>query len=46
MDKGTHFSGQPMYGLLTNMLNKKEILNFSREHSEALYVKRFKAVSD
>ena len=35
-----------MYGLLTNMLNKKGILNFSREHNEALYVKRFKAVSD
>lgn len=46
MNEGKHFSGQPMCGLLINMLNKKEILNFSREHNEALYVKRFKAVSD
>ena len=46
MNEGTHFSGQPMYGQLINLLNKEEILKFSSEHNETLYVKRFKAVSD
>ena len=32
MNKGTHFSGQPMYGQLINLLNKEEILKFSREY--------------
>ncbi|RHM90213.1 transposase, partial [Bacteroides caccae] len=26
MNKGTHFSGQPMYGQLINLLSKDEIL--------------------
>ena len=46
MNEGIHFSGQPMYGQLINLLNKEEILNSSSEHNEVLYVKRFKAVSD
>lgn len=33
MNKGTHFIGQPMYGQLINLLNKEEILKFSREHN-------------
>ena len=43
MNKGTHFSGQPMYGQLINMLNKEEILKFSREYNGERYVKRFDA---
>ena len=43
MNKGTHFSGQPMYGQLINLLNKEEILKFSREHNGERYVKRFDA---
>ena len=43
MNKGTHFSGQPMYGQLINLLNKEEILKFSREYNGERYVKRFDA---
>ena len=43
MNKGTHFSGQPMYGQLINLLNEEEILKFSREHNGERYVKRFDA---
>lgn len=31
MNKGTHFNGQPMYGQLISLLDKHEILQFSRE---------------
>ena len=30
MNKSTHFSGQPMYGQLINLLDKQKVLNFSR----------------
>ena len=43
MNKGTYFSGQPMYGQLINLLNKEEILKFSREYNGERYVKRFDA---
>ncbi len=43
MNKGTHFIGQPMYGQLINLLNKEEILKFSREHNGERYVKHFDA---
>lgn len=43
MNKGTHFSGQPMYGQLINLLNKEEILKFSCEYNGERYVKRFDA---
>ena len=43
MNKGTHFSGQPMYGQLINLLNKEEILKFSRERNGERYVKSFDA---
>lgn len=43
MNKGTHFSGQPMYGQLINLLNKEEFLKFSREYNGERYVKRFDA---
>ncbi|MDY3103803.1 DUF4372 domain-containing protein [Prevotella sp. SGI.027] len=43
MNKGTHFSGQPMYGQLINLLDKEEILKFSSERNGERYVKRFDA---
>ena len=43
MNKGTHFIGQPMYGQLINLLDKSEILKFSRKHGGKRYVKRFDA---
>lgn len=43
MNKGTHFNGQPMYGQLINLLDKHEILKFSREKKGERYVKRFDA---
>lgn len=43
MNKGTHFSGQPMYGQLIDLLDKDEILKFSREHHGERYVKHFDA---
>lgn len=43
MNKGTHFSGQPMYGQLINLLDKEEILKFSRERNGERYVKSFDA---
>ncbi|RHM84223.1 transposase, partial [Bacteroides caccae] len=33
MNKGTHFSGQPMYGQLINLLSKDEILKFSHNRN-------------
>ena len=43
MNKGTHFSGQPMYGQLIDLLDKDEILKFSRVHHGERYVKHFDA---
>ena len=31
MNNGTHFNGQPMYGLLISWLDKHGMLQFSRE---------------
>ena len=30
MSKSTHFSGQPMYGQLIDLLDKRKVLDFSR----------------
>lgn len=43
MNKGTHFNGQPMYGQLISLLDKREILKFSREKQGERYVKHFDA---
>ena len=43
MNKGTHFNGQPMYGQLISLLDKHEILKFSREKKGERYVKHFDA---
>ena len=38
MNKGTHFNGQPMYGQLISLLDKHEILKFSREKKGERYL--------
>lgn len=43
MNKGTHFSGQPMYGQAINLLSKDEILKFSHNRNGERYVKHFDA---
>ena len=43
MNKGKHFIGQPKYGQQINLLNKEEILKFSREYNGERYIKRFDA---
>ena len=43
MNKGTHFNRQPMYGQLISLLDKHEILKFSREKKGERYVKHFDA---
>ena len=43
MNKGTHFNGQPMYGQLISLLDKHEILKFSRQEKGERYVKHFDA---
>ena len=43
MNKGIHFIGQPMYGQLIDLLDKGEILKFSRENGVERYVKHFDA---
>ena len=43
MNKGTHFNVQPMYGQLISLLDKHEILQFSREKKGEHYVKHFDA---
>ena len=43
MNKGTHFNGQPMYSQLINLLDKQEILKFSRANNGGRYVKHFDA---
>ncbi len=41
MPKGSHFSGQPLYGQLIKLLDKSKILDFSRENGGERYIKRF-----
>ena len=41
MHKGTHFTGQPVYGQLINLLDKAEVLKFSCEHGDERYIKHF-----
>ena len=43
MNKCTHFSGQPMYGQLLDLLDKNEILKLSRQNKGERYVKSFDA---
>lgn len=43
MHKGTHFIGQPMYGQLTNLLDKPKIIRISCENGGERYVKHFDA---
>ena len=43
MSKGTHFSGQPMFGQLIDLLDKDDILKFSRQNNGERYVKHFDA---
>ena len=43
MNKSTHFSGQPMYGQLINLLDKQKVLNFSRSIGSEKYVNSFDA---
>ena len=41
MGKSNHFSGQPLYSQVINLLNKSKILRFSRENGGERYTKRF-----
>ena len=41
MSKSTHFSGQPLYSQVINLLDKTKILQISREHGGERYIKRF-----
>ncbi|MFA6873990.1 MAG: IS4 family transposase, partial [Bacteroidaceae bacterium] len=41
MSKSTHFSGQPLYSQVINLLDKARILQISREHGVGRYIKRF-----
>ena len=41
MGKSNHFSGQPLYSQVINLLNKSKILRFSRENGGERYIKRF-----
>ncbi len=43
MNKSTHFIGKPVYGQVITLLNKDEILKFSRERNGERYVKHFDA---
>ena len=43
MSKSTHFSGQPMYGQLIDLLDKRKVLDFSRTIGSERYVKSFDA---
>ena len=43
MGKGTHVIGQPMYGQLVSLLDKHEILKYSRENGGECHVKHFNA---
>ena len=41
MRKNSHFSGQPLYGQVTKLLDKSKVLQFSREKGGERYTKRF-----
>ncbi len=41
MGKSSHFSGQPLYGQVINLLDKGKILKLSRAHGAERYVKSF-----
>lgn len=41
MSKSTHFSGQPLYSQIINLLRKPKILRISRENGGERYVKSF-----
>ncbi len=43
MSKSTHFSGQPIYGQLVNLLDKRKILEFGNTIGKEKYVKHFDA---
>lgn len=43
MSKSNHFFGQPLYGQLINLLDKKKILELSRSKGGERYIKRFDA---
>jgi len=45
MGKSTHFFGQPVYGQVTNLLDKSKILQISRTKGGERYVKSFDAWS-
>ena len=41
MGKSIHFSGQPMYGQLINLLDKRKVLEFGKTVGSERYVKHF-----
>ena len=41
MGKSTHFSGQPLYSQIIDLLRKSKILRISRENGGERYVKSF-----
>ncbi len=41
MGKSTHFSGQPLYSQIIDLLNKSKILRISRENGGERYVKQY-----
>lgn len=41
MRKNSHFSGQPLYGQVIKLLDKSNVLQFSREKGGERYTKRF-----
>ena len=43
MVKNTHFIGQPMYGLLINMIDKQKVMDFSKNVGGEKYIKSFDA---
>lgn len=43
MSKSTHFTGQPVYGQLINLLDKQKILETSRRNGGERYIKHFDA---
>ncbi len=43
MSKSSHFSGQPMYGQLIDLLDKRKVLDFSITIGSERYVKSFDA---
>ena len=41
MGKSTHFSGQPLYSQVINLLDRSKILQISQQHDGERYVKSF-----